>query len=54
MKRFVFIFFFWCSNMVPFAEIKLGAIFTDEMVLQQHSTVSIWGWAAAGVWVNVV
>lgn len=35
------------------AQIKLPAIIADNMVLQQHSNVALWGWAAAGERVTV-
>jgi sialate O-acetylesterase len=36
------------------AEIKLPAIFSDNMVLQQQSQVAVWGWAKANTGVKVV
>ena len=36
------------------AEIKLPAIFADDMVLQQKSAVSIWGWANPNATVKLV
>jgi sialate O-acetylesterase len=35
------------------AEIKLPAVFSDNMVLQQQSQVAVWGWAKAGSNVTV-
>jgi sialate O-acetylesterase len=35
------------------AEIKLPAVFGDNMVLQQQSQVSVWGWAKANTGVTV-
>jgi sialate O-acetylesterase len=35
------------------AEVKLPAIFGDNMVLQQQSAVAIWGWAKPGAGVKV-
>lgn len=35
------------------AEIKLPAIFGDNMVLQQQSDVAVWGWAKANTSVKV-
>ena len=35
------------------ADIKLPAIFGDHMVLQQKSSVNVWGWAKAGEKVSV-
>ena len=37
-----------------FAEVKLPALFSDGMVLQQKSGVAIWGWADAGSKVTVI
>jgi len=37
--------------LMPFllsADVKLGSLFTDNMVLQQKSEVPVWGWATAG------
>ncbi len=31
-----------------FANIKLPAIFSDKMVLQQKAKVAVWGWADPG------
>ena len=31
-----------------FADVRLPAIFSDKMVLQQKSNVTVWGWADAG------
>ncbi|WP_295653981.1 hypothetical protein [uncultured Mucilaginibacter sp.] len=36
-----------CLGMLPFlvnAQPKLAALFTDNLVLQQQSTVQVWGW----------
>ncbi|ALJ01773.1 9-O-acetylesterase (plasmid) [Rufibacter tibetensis] len=38
---------------VLYAEVKLPSLFTDNMVLQQQSQVSFWGWAKAGSTVSV-
>ena len=43
---FFVVFLFSCS--VLRAEVKLGSLFTDNMVLQQRADVPIWGWADAG------
>ncbi len=39
-----FVFLVLCS----FAEVRLPAVFSDNMVLQQQSAVAVWGWSAAG------
>src|ERR1700712_5231568 len=36
------------SFFIAFAEIKLPAIIGDNMVLQQNTTIKLWGWATAG------
>jgi sialate O-acetylesterase len=38
---------------ISFADVKLPAIFGDNMVLQQQSKAAVWGWAAAGEKVTV-
>ena len=43
------IFFFTAAP----AEIKLPALIADNMVLQQNSTVKLWGWANAGEKITV-
>ena len=35
------------------AELKLPAIFSDNMVLQQQMTVPVWGWSSPGAEVTV-
>jgi len=35
------------------ADLKLAAIFGDNMVLQQQQPVPVWGWAAPGAEVTV-
>ena len=42
---FCFLLFF-LSNFT-FADIKLPAIISDNMVLQQNTTIALWGWADA-------
>lgn len=46
MKKTTYILFvlLFVTNVIH-AEIKLPAIFSDNMILQQQSTVAIWGWA---------
>lgn len=36
-----------------FADVKLPAVISDNMVLQQRSTVALWGWADAGETVEI-
>ncbi len=41
------------ASVVDAAELKLAAIFSDHMVLQQEKPVPVWGWADAGKKVTV-
>jgi sialate O-acetylesterase len=41
------------SGMVASAEVKLPALFSDNMVLQRDKPVAVWGWAADGERVTV-
>jgi sialate O-acetylesterase len=55
-KLFPLLFMFFLLYFAPatvYAEVKLPSIFTDNMVLQQQSNVSFWGWAKAGNSVSV-
>ena len=58
MKRFVYLSFacfffaaFFASEVR--ADVKLPAIFSDHMVLQQRSQVAVWGWAKPNATVSV-
>lgn len=44
-------FAFFCIT--SFAELRLPAIIADNMVLQQKSTIKLWGWANAGEKITV-
>ncbi|MDR1407941.1 MAG: sialate O-acetylesterase, partial [Tannerella sp.] len=35
------------------ADVKLPAVFGDNMVLQQQSSVAVWGWSKPGATVRV-
>jgi sialate O-acetylesterase len=35
------------------AQVKLAALFTDDMVLQRQTTVQVWGWDKAGTHVSI-
>jgi sialate O-acetylesterase len=48
---FILLFLFVCSFLS--AQVKLGALFTDNMVLQQQTTVPVWGWTTPGKTVRV-
>lgn len=52
VKNLVFILFLCCSVSIK-AEVRLSAIFTDGMVLQQEKSVPIWGWAKPSSQVEV-
>lgn len=55
MKRILMIFFALIAfNSALFAKIILPSVFADNMVLQQNSTVAIWGWSDAGETVKIV
>jgi sialate O-acetylesterase len=43
---FCFLLFFLSNH--AFADVKLPAIISDNMVLQQNTTIALWGWADAG------
>ena len=57
MKRLINLFFtslcFAVFTFTANAEIKLPAIFSDNMVLQQQSQVDIWGWAKPNTGVSI-
>ena len=48
LKRSFFLFLFNLFFATLFAELRLPAIISDNMVLQQKTTVTLWGWADAG------
>jgi sialate O-acetylesterase len=43
MKKLLF-FFLILFSLHAFADVRLPAIISDHMVLQQNITVKIWGW----------
>jgi sialate O-acetylesterase len=58
MKKIASILFFgWCLSLAlapaAGAHVSLPAIFSDHMVLQQKSTVTVWGWASPSEEVTV-
>ena len=53
MKKYVFLLLVSLTTSAAFAKISLPSIFSNNMVLQQNSTVSIWGKAKASVKVTV-
>ncbi|MBV5311949.1 MAG: hypothetical protein JZU47_01565 [Prolixibacteraceae bacterium] len=55
MKRILTILFLLIAfNSALFAKIILPSVFADNMVLQQNSTVAIWGWSDPGETVKIV
>ena len=57
MKRIILLnftcLFFAVFTFVAHADVKLPAIFSDNMVLQQQSQVAVWGWAKPNTNVSV-
>jgi len=54
MNRIFIIILLLINSFYALAEIKMGAIFTDNMVLQQHTAAPIWGWGAPNTKINVI
>ena len=48
MKRLMFVAFFLICAICSFAEVRLPSVLSSHMVLQQQSTVRLWGWAGPG------
>lgn len=46
-------FIFGVGFIVTQAQVRLPAIFSDNMVLQQNSDAIIWGWSSPGQWIYV-
>lgn len=46
MKKYCLLFLITCAYMQAKAMITLPAIIGSHMVLQQHSTITIWGWCS--------
>lgn len=42
-----------CVILTARAQVKLAGLFTDNMVLQQKTTVAVWGWDKAGSHISV-
>lgn len=51
--KYLIVFLLLSTSLSLRAEIRLSAIFTDGMVLQQQKSVPIWGWARNGAAVRV-
>lgn len=47
-KRYLFALLFPLVSISLFAQVRLPALISDNMVLQQHASVALWGWAAPG------
>jgi sialate O-acetylesterase len=47
MRKYISFLWLFLISLQLYAEPSLPAIFTDNMVLQQKSTVPIWGWATS-------
>src|SRR5829696_5872315 len=47
-KKFLFTIPVFIFNSLAFSAIKLPALISNNMVLQQKSKVALWGWADAG------
>lgn len=44
---------FFSSTILSFADVRLPALFSDNMVLQRDKTIPVWGWADDGETVTV-
>lgn len=44
-KRIFFFIFLLMMNTIASAQVRLPAVFSDHMVLQQQSKVKVWGWS---------
>jgi sialate O-acetylesterase len=53
IKRFFFSALFFVFALAAFADVRLPAIIGDHMVLQQSTTVTLWGWCDPGEKVSV-
>ncbi len=47
-KKVLFILFLLSITHLTYATIRLSSFFSDNMILQQNTDVTIWGWADAG------
>lgn len=53
MKRFLSILFFLGMGQALFAQLRLPALFADNMVLQQQVANKVWGWALPSETVSI-
>jgi sialate O-acetylesterase len=49
----IFLFFSLLFSHELSAQVKLSSLFSDDMILQQQSSVAIWGWSQVGSSVNI-
>ena len=52
-NNIVLIISFFAFNLIVSQDLKLPAIFSDNMILQQDSVVSIWGWSKSNSQVSI-
>ena len=52
-KKFLFIIPFYIFNSVAFSAVRLPALISNNMVLQQKTKAALWGWADAGEKVSI-
>ncbi|HJY14330.1 MAG TPA: hypothetical protein VJ304_16155, partial [Flavobacterium sp.] len=53
LKKLSFLFIVLGFKLTLSAQVKLPALVSDNMVLQQNSKVNLWGWAAANEKINI-
>ena len=53
LKKFSIVVLFLLSAVDLYADVKLPAVLSDNMVLQQQSNARFWGWATPGEKVEV-
>jgi sialate O-acetylesterase len=53
LPKIIFLLSFTATGLTLAAQVKLPALFSDNMVLQQQSTVAFWGWAAPGAKISI-
>ncbi|MBD0377373.1 MAG: sialate O-acetylesterase [Flavisolibacter sp.] len=53
LQRIFLVFLFCCTAFFVWAQVKLPALISNNMVLQQNDKVALWGWAGAGEKVSI-
>jgi len=53
ITKYILIAIVLITAAISYADVKLPAVISDNMVLQQNSRVNIWGWAEPGEKINV-